>query len=107
MLKEFLRHTSQYLTDDVIEWIFKQPFQGSKNDYWDVLSITTNLFYWYLFRKEGKINYKKFHLWFRKNPLYLTRDDVDKTINDFLHIHENRRDSAYRDYLKKMTWKIT
>ncbi len=45
MLKEILKHTSQYLENDVKEWIFKKALQGSKNDYWDILRITTNLFY--------------------------------------------------------------
>jgi hypothetical protein len=31
MLKEILKHTSQYLNDDVKEWIFKKALQGSKN----------------------------------------------------------------------------
>ena len=68
MLKEILKHTSNYLSDDVKEWIFKRALQGSKNDYWEILSITTNLFYFYLFRTEETINYKKFRLWFRQNP---------------------------------------
>jgi hypothetical protein len=57
MLKEILKHTSKYLNDDVKEWIFKKALQGSKNDYWEILSITTNLFYYYLFRTEQTINY--------------------------------------------------
>jgi hypothetical protein len=32
MLKEILKHTSQYLNDDVKEWIYKKALQGSKND---------------------------------------------------------------------------
>ena len=59
MLKEILKHTSQYLENDVIVWIIKKAFQGSKNDYWEILSITTNLFYYYLFRTDETINYKK------------------------------------------------
>ena len=50
MLKEILKHASQYLNDYVKELIYKKALQGSKNDYWDILSITTNLFYYYLFR---------------------------------------------------------
>jgi hypothetical protein len=42
MLKEFLKHISKYLNDDVKEWIYKKALQGSKNDYWETLSITTN-----------------------------------------------------------------
>ena len=59
------------------------------------MSITTNFFNHYLCRTEDNINYKNIRLWFRKNPLYLMRDDVDKrtSTNDFLHIHKSRRDS--------------
>jgi hypothetical protein len=32
MRKEILKHASQYLENDVIEWVFKKAFQGSKND---------------------------------------------------------------------------
>ena len=70
MLKEILKHTSQYLNDDIIFWIEKKALQGTKSDYWDILSITTNLFYYYLFRTDETINYKKFRLWLRQNPLY-------------------------------------
>jgi hypothetical protein len=31
MLKEILKHTSQYLNDDDKEWIYKKTLQGSKN----------------------------------------------------------------------------
>ena len=54
MLKDILKHTNHYSNDDIKEWIFKKALQGSKNDY-----ITTNLFYYYLFRTDESINYKK------------------------------------------------
>ena len=59
MLKEILKHTSQYLNDDIKQWINKKAFQETKSDYWDILSITTNLFYYYLFRTDETINFKK------------------------------------------------
>jgi len=59
MLKEILKHAKQNLENDVIEWIIKRALESSKNGYWEILSITTNLFYYYLFRTEDKINYKK------------------------------------------------
>jgi len=46
MLKEILKHSSKYLNDDVKQWIYKKALQGTKSDYWDILSITTNLFYY-------------------------------------------------------------
>ena len=30
VLREILKHTSQYLYDDVKEWIFKKALQGSQ-----------------------------------------------------------------------------
>ena len=39
MLKESLKHTIKYLNDDDIDWINKKALQGSKNDYWEILSI--------------------------------------------------------------------
>ena len=59
MLKEILKHTSQYLNDDIKQCINKKAFQETKSDYWDILSITTNLFYYYLFRTGETINFKK------------------------------------------------
>ena len=44
LLKEILKHTKQYLENDVIEWILKKALQGSKNGYWDILSINTKIF---------------------------------------------------------------
>jgi hypothetical protein len=77
MLKEILKHTSQYLNDDVKEWIYKKALRGSKCDYWDILSITTNLFYYYFSRTDETINYKNFRRWFLKNPLYITNSNID------------------------------
>jgi hypothetical protein len=64
MLKEFLKHTSRYLNDHVKDWIFEKALQGFKNDYWEILSITTNLFYYYLVRTEEEINCNFFRKWF-------------------------------------------
>ena len=50
----------------------KKALQGSENDYWEILSITTNLFYFYLFRTDETINLKKNRLWFPQNPLSLS-----------------------------------
>ena len=105
MLKEILKHTSKYLENDVIVWIIKKAFQGSKNDYWEILSITTNLFYYYLFRTEETINYKKFRLWFRQNPLYINNSNIDNYPDEFLNIPENRRDYKYKEYLNTLTFK--
>ena len=81
----------------------KKLFQGSKMiiwKYWD----TTNLLYFYLFRTEETINYKKFRKWFLNNPLYLKSSEADQTINDFINIQENRRESVYREHLNNLTY---
>jgi len=52
MLKEILKHTKPYLENDVIKWIIKICFNGSKSNYYDILSITGNFFYYCLFRTE-------------------------------------------------------
>ena len=101
MLKEILKHVNQYLCDDVKDWIFKKALQGTKSDYWNILSITTNLFYYYLFRTEKTINYKKFRLWFRKNPLYI--GSTAETLKNFISPTGERRDYTYNEYLKNLT----
>ncbi len=55
--------------------IFKKALQGSKNDYWQILSITANVFYYYLFRTEDKLDYQFFRKRFLKNPLYIKSND--------------------------------
>ena len=60
MLKENLKHTKQYLENDVIEWVIKEALQGSKNDFLEILGITTNLFYYYLFRTKKQLILNKF-----------------------------------------------
>ena len=86
MSKEILKHTKPYIEDDVLEWVIQKCFQGSKSDYWDILSITTNLFYYYLFRTDETINYKKIRLWFLTNNLYIKSND--ETIKNFVS-HSN------------------
>jgi len=102
MLKEILKHTSKYLKDDVKEWIYKKDLQGSKDDYWEILSITTNLFYYYLFRTDETINYKKIRLWFRQNPLYIKSND--ETIKKFILPSNPFKNCSYEEYLKNLTY---
>jgi hypothetical protein len=75
MLKGILKHNNQCLNDAVTEWIITNAFQGSKNDYWEILSITTNLSFYYLFRTDKSINYNKFRKWFFKKPSYIESND--------------------------------
>jgi len=103
MLKEILKHTSQYLNDDVKEWIYKKALQGSKNDYWDILSITTNLFHYYLFRTDETINYNKIRLWFHQTPLNIKSND--ETIKKFILPSNPFKNGSYKEYLSNLTYK--
>ena len=101
MLKEILKHTRQHFNDDVKEQIFKKALQGSKNDYWMILNITTNLFYYYLFRREETINFKKIRSWFRQNPLYVKSNE---TINKFILPLNKYKNCSYNQYLNYLTF---
>ena len=103
MLKEILKHTNKYLNDDVKEWIYKEALQGSEIDYWDIFSISTNLFYYYLFRTDDTINYKKFRVWFRQNPLYIKSND--ETIKNFILPSNPFQNCSYKEYLKNLSYK--
>ena len=103
ILKEILKHTSKYLENDVIDWIIKKALQGSKNDYWEILSITTNLFYYYLFRTEETINYKKIRLWVLQNPLYIKSND--ETLKEFILPSNPFKNGSYKEYLNNLTYK--
>ena len=76
--------THSTLKSDIIEWIFKKCFKGSNFDYWDILNITTCLFFYYIFRTDEQIYYKGFRRWFLKHPLYIFTSD--KSINDLEEI---------------------
>ena len=64
------------------------------------------MFYYYLFRTDETINYKKNRLWFRQNPLYITNSNIDNYPDEFLNISENRRDYKYKEYLSNLTYKV-
>ena len=101
MLIEILKHTRQYLNDDIKEWIYKKALQGSKNDYWDILNIMPNLFYYYLFRTDETMNYKKCR--FRQNPLYIKSND--ETIKIFILPSNPFKNCLYKEYLSNLTYK--
>jgi hypothetical protein len=67
------------------------------------LSITTNLFYYYLFRTDETINYKKFRLWFRQNPLYIKSND--ETIKNFILPSNPFKNCNFYEYLKNLTYR--
>ncbi len=101
MLKEILKHTNQYLNDDVREWIFTKALQGSKNDYWEILSITTNLFYYYSFRTDETINYKK--IWKMDLEKSITYKSNDITIKHFILPSNPFKNCSYQEYLNNLT----
>ena len=84
------------------EWIFKKALQGSKNDDWEILSITTTLFYYYLFRTDETINYKKFRSWVRQNLLYIKSND--ETIKKFILPSNPYKNCSYKQYLNYLTF---
>ena len=83
--------------------LIKKALQGTKSDCWDILSITTNLFYYYLFRTDETINYKKFRLWFRQNPLHIKSND--ETIKNYILPSNPFKNGTYKEYLKNLTYK--
>jgi hypothetical protein len=102
MFKASLKHIKQYLENDVIDWRIKKTLQGSKNDYWETLSITTIFFYFYLFRTEETIDYKKIRLWFTQNTLYMKSND--ETIKKFILPSNPHKNCSYNQYLNFLTF---
>ena len=92
------------LNNGLIKKLFRVQNQ-IKSDYWDILSITTNLFYYYLFRTDETINYKKFCLCSEKIPYIIIILILIITPDEFLNISENRRDYKYKEYLNTLTFK--
>ena len=93
MLTEILKHTNQYLSDDVEEWLqLTKALQGSKNDYWEVLSITI---YFVIIYSEQKNN-KKNRVWFRQNTLYIKSNDA--TIKIFILPSNPCKNCSYKPY---------
>ena len=66
------------------------------------MSITTNLFYYYLLKTDETINYKKNRLWFRQNPLYIKSND--ETIKFFILPSNKYKNCSYNQYLNYLTF---
>jgi hypothetical protein len=60
--------------------------------YW----VSTNLFYYYLFRTDEPIYSKKIPLWFRQNPLYIKSND--ETIKSFILPSNPYKNCSYKEY---------
>ena len=67
------------------------------------MSITTNIFYYYLFRTAETIDYKKIRLWFRQNPLYIKSND--ESIKKFISPSNPFKNCSYNEYLYSLTYK--
>ena len=66
------------------------------------MRITTNLLFFYLFRTEETINYKKLRLWFRQNPLYIKSND--ETTKKFILPSNKYKNCSYNQYLNYLTF---
>ena len=81
MLKEFLQQSNNIFYEDILEWINKKCFQGSKSEFYTILSITGHLFHYVLSCNEP-INYKSLRKWCLKTPFYYD-SFKEKTLEDF------------------------
>jgi hypothetical protein len=96
MLKEILKHSNNIFHDDLLEWINKKCFQGSKSDFYDILSITGNLLNYVLTCNEP-INYKNFRKWCLINKIYYN-SFKEKALEEF-----EGRDDYERERNRKNT----
>jgi hypothetical protein len=101
-LKELLKHCN--FNNDLIEWVNKKCFNGGKSDYFDILCITTYIFYYDLFKTNNDIiNYKDFRKWCLKNPLYIT---TDRTLDDFEGCGQTLREYINNETFNKIFKKV-
>ena len=77
-LDVILVHTREFFNSDVIDWIFKNSFNGSNSDCLDTWNITVYLIFYNGFLK---LNYNFFRIWVGKNPVNICT--TDKTFNVF------------------------
>jgi hypothetical protein len=68
MLKEILKHTSQYLENDVQIGYFKKLFKVQKMII-GIHCVLILIYFIIIYSEQKKKNYKKFRKWFLKNPL--------------------------------------
>ena len=81
MLKEILKNSNNIFNEDVHEYINKKCMQGSKTDFYDLLSITSHLFHYVLNCNEST-NLKSLRKWFKKNP-FIYDSFSEKTLEQF------------------------
>ena len=110
MLKEILKQSPNVFHEDILEWINKKCFQGSKSYFYDILSITGHLFHYVLSWNET-INYKNLRKWCLKNKFYYDSFS-EKTLEEFdggdLYAKQRTKekydvDMTYNNLFKKCT----
>jgi hypothetical protein len=109
-LKEILKYSPNIFHEDVHEWLNKKCHQKSRSDFYDILSITGNIFNYVLTCNEP-INYKNFRKWCLINKIYYNsfkekaleefegRDDYEKERNREKH----DLDKTYNNLFVKIT----
>ncbi len=68
-LKEILKQSNNIFHEDLLAWVDTKCNQGSKSDFYNILSITGNIFN-YVLTCNDPINYKSFRKFCLKNPFY-------------------------------------
>ena len=102
ILKEILKYSNNFFSDDLKQWIFKKSLLGTKSNYWNILNITVYIFNYYLFRSNNnEINYKSFRKWYLKTPFYI---ESDKKLNEFDGDNEFSKQSKMNEYIKNKTY---
>ena len=110
MLKEILKQSNNIFHEDIHNWLNKKCYQKSKSDFYDILSITGNIFHYVLTCNEP-INYKSFRKWCLNNKFYYSSFKEMK-LEEFEGTCDNERerkrdkhdlDKTYNNLFKKCT----
>jgi hypothetical protein len=96
MLKEILKQSNNIFHEDLLEWIGKKCYQGSASDFYDILSITGNLFN-YVLTCNDKINYKHFRKWCLVNKIYYN-SFKEKELCEFEGETDNQRERSREEH---------
>ena len=104
MLKEILKQSNNIFHEDLLEWIDKKCNQGSKSDFYDILSITGNTFNYVLTRNEP-INYKFFRKWCLTNKIYYN-SFKEKELCEFEGETDNQRERSREEHDLNKTYNI-
>ncbi len=58
-LDVIITHSRENLNSDVIDWIFKKGFNGSKSDYWDIVYISKKKYFIIIYLEQTINAYNK------------------------------------------------